>query len=149
MAKLTFYGGIGMITGANFLLEADGMRILIDCGFFQGCDICDEKNSATFPYDPASIDVLLVTHAHIDHTGRIPYLVKSGFRGKIVSTPPTKEISELLFFDSIEIEQNKKKVGGRSLLYDKEDVRKTMMLWSGIPYHEAINLSKNLCASFK
>jgi len=60
-----------------------------------------------------------------------------------------KEISELLFFDSIEIEQNKKKVGGRSLLYDKEDVRKTMMLWSGIPYHEAINLSKNLCASFK
>ena len=72
---LTFCGGVGSVTGANFLLEAVGKKVLVDCGMVQGSRFADDENRTVFPYDPASIDFLLVTHAHIDHIGRIPKLV--------------------------------------------------------------------------
>lgn len=147
-ARLTFHGGVGMVTGSNFLLEVEGLRILIDCGFFQGCDVCDDKNRAPFPYDPASIHILLITHAHLDHTGRIPYLVKKGFKGKIISTSPSKDISEMLFLDSVEIARNEKN-GERPLLYEEGDIQKTMALWKGVPYDEALELGHNVRATFK
>ena len=90
MLKLSFHGGAQEVTGANYLLETESARILIDCGLFQCPRFCAMRNREEFPYDPASIDALLVTHAHIDHTGRIPKLTKLGFKGKIYSTPPTK-----------------------------------------------------------
>src|SRR4051812_27320047 len=98
--KLTFYGGTGAVTGANFYVEhTDGtgksLKILIDCGMLQGVETADSFNSQDFPYKPEEIDFLLVTHGHIDHIGRIPKLVKDGFKGKILSTPPTKEIALL------------------------------------------------------
>ncbi|MEK7575297.1 MAG: MBL fold metallo-hydrolase, partial [Patescibacteria group bacterium] len=75
MTQLTFYGGVGSVTGANFLFEVSGKKILVDCGMVQGSRFADDENKKPFPYDPASMDILLVTHAHTDHIGRIPKLV--------------------------------------------------------------------------
>ena len=100
---LTFHGGAGSVTGSNFLLETGSIKILVDCGLFQGCNVCEDKTRAPFSYDPATIDYLFVTHAHIDHTGRIPKLVKDGFKGTIYSTLPTKELSGLMLMDSMRI----------------------------------------------
>ena len=81
----TPYGGVGSVTGANFMLENGQRKLLIDCGMIQGCNFCEDKNREPFGYDPASVDALLVTHAHIDHIGRIPKLVRDGFSGVIYS----------------------------------------------------------------
>ena len=81
--KLTFCSGAGTVTGANFLVEGGGKKFLIDCGLIQGSDVDDELNWDDFPYNPAEIDFLFITHAHIDHIGRIPKLIHDGFRGKI------------------------------------------------------------------
>src|SRR5574344_237407 len=102
--KLTFYCGTGTVTGANFLLEnSNGFRVLIDCGLMQGTNTSDSFNREEFSYNPEEIKYLLVTHAHMDHIGRIPKLVKDGFQGKIISTPPTKEMAEILFQDALGI----------------------------------------------
>src|SRR3954463_11281155 len=93
---LTCWGGVGSVTGANFLLEIGGKKVLIDCGMVQGSPEVEVMNKEPFPYDPASIDFLFVTHAHIDHIGRIHRLVQSGFKGVIYSTEETKEIAELM-----------------------------------------------------
>ena len=82
-AKVGFFGGVDSVTGSNFLFEASGKRILIDCGLFQGDLFADDRNREDFGFDPKSIDILLVTHAHIDHIGRIPKLVRDGFKGQI------------------------------------------------------------------
>ncbi|MEK7113604.1 MAG: MBL fold metallo-hydrolase, partial [Patescibacteria group bacterium] len=94
IARLTFCGGAGSVTGANFLLEIDGKKILIDCGLVQGLEIADELNWADFLYDPKDIDILFITHAHIDHIGKIPKLIHEGFKGKIYSTRPTRELTK-------------------------------------------------------
>jgi len=145
-ARLTFFGGAGNVTGSNFLFEAGDKKILVDCGFFQGCDVCDEKNRAPFPYDPKSIDILFVTHAHLDHAGRIPKLVREGFRGKIISTPPIKDIAELILLDSLGILRKESKKNRQALIYDKHDVEKTMGLWESVPYHEEILIKEGLTA---
>src|SRR3989344_5191088 len=97
---ITFYGGARMVTGANYLLEHEGTRILIDCGLHQGSNFCEKHNWEPFPYDPKEITVVLVTHAHIDHTGRLPKLYKDGFRGSVYSTAPTRDAAEFLLADS-------------------------------------------------
>ncbi|HEY4486311.1 MAG TPA: MBL fold metallo-hydrolase, partial [Candidatus Paceibacterota bacterium] len=89
--KLKFYGAAGEVTGSNHILESDGVTLMIDCGFFQGVKVCDDKNNEPFPYDPSTVDAVFVTHAHLDHIGRIPKLLNEGFNGKIYSTPPTRE----------------------------------------------------------
>ena len=91
--RLHFYGAAQMVTGSNYLLETDNAKILIDCGMFQGAKHVEDKNYEDFPYNPKEIDYLLVTHAHIDHPGRIPKLYKRGFRGKILATKPTKDLA--------------------------------------------------------
>lgn len=98
--RLTFHGAAGVVTGSNYLLQTDRYRILIDCGQFQGEKELEKLNGEPFPYDPASIDCLLLTHAHIDHSGRIPLLVKQGFRNRILCTRPTAELATLLLKDS-------------------------------------------------
>src|SRR5579872_5057925 len=98
--KLTFCGGASTVTGSNFLVESDTTKILVDCGIEQGRDFSIDAMYGPFPYDPKSIAALAVTHAHLDHVGRIPKLVKEGFNGAIYSTPPTRDLAELIMRDS-------------------------------------------------
>lgn len=138
-AKIIFHGGAGNPTGSNFLFETEkGVKILVDCGFLQGSKIAEDANRKQFPYDPASISALFVTHAHIDHVGRIPLLVKGGFRGRIYSTPPTKEIARLMLIDSLGVLGKEAKWEHKEAIYTEADVEEAMKHWEGVPYHAEI-----------
>jgi metallo-beta-lactamase family protein len=138
--KLYFHGGAGSVTGLNLLLETGADKILIDCGLFQGRRAFEEINWEKFPYDPRSISTLLVTHAHVDHIGRIPKLVREGFEGRILSTEATKALAEPLLLDSMEILAHDAKRSGRELLYEERDIKKAFSLWEGIPYSKTTAL---------
>ncbi len=146
--KITFYGGVGFVTGANFLFEADGKRVLIDCGMLQGVAHAGESNKSDFAYDPASIDVLIVTHAHIDHIGRIPKLVHDGFLGTIISTAPTHEISVISLEDNFSIMMEKSQQAEEEPWYNKEDIQTALSLWKVQSYHHQFQISENLSCSF-
>lgn len=141
--KLTFYGGTKQVTGANYLLESsDGKtKILIDCGLIQGGMFVEPKNFEKFPYDPKSITALIVTHSHIDHIGRIPKLWKDGFRGKIYSTPATKDFAELLLLDSEHILFEDAKELKKDPLYTVDDINESLKIWQKIEYHEKFNIN--------
>ncbi len=140
-AKLTFYGGAQDVTGANHLLEVpskdsgQATKILVDCGLFQGSRTCEEKNHEDFPYDPKTIDVLFVTHGHLDHIGRIPKLVKEGFKGKIFSTPVTRDTSRLSLEDSMRILTKEAEKENIEPLYGKEDVNASFEFWETVEYN--------------
>ncbi len=136
---VSFWGGTGSVTGANFLLEGEWTKVLIDCGLTQGERFAEAMNREPFPYDPASVRYLLVTHAHIDHIGRIPKLVRDGFSGTIVSTPETREISELMFYDALSI-LKAETPQGEDLLYEEKDILRALSLWTTIPYHQTLGL---------
>ena len=126
-----------MVTGANFLLEtSSGSKILIDCGLMQGEKFAMEENSQPFAYDLSSISALCVTHAHLDHVGRIPKLVRDGFKGTIYSTPETRALAELVLDDAVNILKSEAEQDGLSPLYGPEDVRAIFPLWQTIPYHD-------------
>ncbi|MCE9541184.1 MBL fold metallo-hydrolase, partial [Candidatus Kaiserbacteria bacterium] len=99
-SKITFYSGAEEVTGANFLLDTGTTRLLVDCGTREEHGV-DVSVSEAFSYDPKTVDVLLVTHAHQDHIGRIPKLVRDGFRGGIYSTPATRDIAAIMFNDAL------------------------------------------------
>jgi len=103
--KLSFHGADRAVTGSCHLAEVHGLRILIDCGLFQGGREIDEENAADFGFDPADIDILLLTHAHLDHCGRIPLLVRRGFRGEIITTPATRELARVVLLDSAHLQE--------------------------------------------
>jgi len=103
--SLTFLGAAGTVTGSKHLLELDGRRVLIDCGLFQGLKDLRERNWAPLPIDPASIDVVVLTHAHLDHCGYLPRLVAGGFRGRIFCTPATKDLCSLVLPDAAHIQE--------------------------------------------
>jgi metallo-beta-lactamase family protein len=146
-AKITFCGGTGSVTGANFLLEIDDKKILIDCGLTQGEKMDEEINWEPFPYNPREIDILFVTHAHVDHLGRIPKLIKEGFRGKIYSTEPTKGLAGPMLEDTVGI-LSKNTDLGLDEIYTEENVKLVLSLWQGFTYHQKINLTPDLEVTF-
>ena len=93
MARLTFLGAAKTVTGSQYLVDAGGERLLVDCGMFQGLKDLRLRNWADPPFDPRSLAALVLTHTHIDHIGRVPRLVKQGFRGRILCTPATRELA--------------------------------------------------------
>jgi metallo-beta-lactamase family protein len=103
--KLSFHGADRDVTGSCHLIECAGKKILIDCGLFQGSRALAEENANHFGFDPAEIDILLLTHAHLDHCGRLPLLNKRGFRGEIVTTAPTRELTRLVLLDSAHLQE--------------------------------------------
>lgn len=139
--KLTFCTGVGLVTGANFLLESNTTKILIDCGLIQGVATAEEENTKPFPYDPTTIDMLFVSHAHIDHIGRIPKLIKDGFKGIIYSTPETKEIARLMLEDAVKILEMESKTSGKQPMYFDTHVRQAFTLWHTISYHDQKKVS--------
>lgn len=136
--KLTFHGGVKEVTGANYLLESGETKILIDCGLHQSGHFCSEHNWDAFPYDPKTIAAVFITHAHIDHTGRLPKLVKDGFRGKVYSTPPTRDFANLLLLDSEHVLLESAEHFKKPALYGIREVEELMVRWQGILYHQEI-----------
>ncbi len=128
--KITFAGGAEMPTGSNSLVEFGGKKILIDCGLVQGEKYTLPTNSEPFTYDPKSIDALFVTHGHLDHVGRIPRLVRDGFRGTIISTAPTREIGELIMLDSMGVLGKEAAQANVEMLYEEKDVFEAVHLWT-------------------
>ncbi len=147
--KLSFFGAAQEVTGSNYLLETGDSKILVDCGFFQGSKINEEKNKEPFPYNLSEIDAVIVTHAHLDHIGRIPKLIKQGFKGKIFSTPPTRDFSRLMLFDSLGVlGKEAKRSGKKELIYNESDIEKAMSQWEVIDYHQEFSI-KDLKVIFK
>jgi metallo-beta-lactamase family protein len=100
MTRITFLGAAGTVTGSKYLIETDGARILVDCGLFQGVKSLRERNWSAPPVDPGRIDAIVLTHAHIDHTGYLPRLCKDGFRGRVYCTMGTLDLLRILLPDS-------------------------------------------------
>lgn len=144
-SELFFYGGTGSVTGANFVVDTGGFRFAIDCGLEQGFrPSVDDSNHRPFAYDPKSIDILIITHAHLDHIGRVPKLVHEGFRGTIYSTPATKEIAALMFDDALGIMQEDLQKHELPVLYQKEDAEQALLQWKTIEYHEQLTLHSDV-----
>lgn len=148
MAQITFAGGVGDVTGANFLLDSGGIRILIDCGLRQGDRFALESNSDPFAYAPGSIDVLCVTHAHADHIGRIPKLIKDGFGGVIYSTLPTKDLAALMLEDAFKVMSYESERYGVPRCFERVHIEAALARWKTAEYHEPIALGDDVTATF-
>lgn len=159
--KLNFFGAAQNVTGSCYLVEANGVRILIDCGLYQERDL-KARNWDAFPVPPAAIDAVLLTHAHLDHCGRLPKLVKDGFRGKIFCTPATADIAQIIMKDSAFLQEedikHKKarheKQGKTSPfpyepLYTVADVDKTIPLLTPVGYKTPVPVAAGMTALFR
>lgn len=147
--KLTFHGACREVTGSNFLLEVTGKKILLDCGFFQGTRVAQERNYAPFPFDPKSVDALIICHAHLDHVGRIPKLVRDGFTGRIYSTAPTKELAKLVMEDNAKLMREEAKRDNHAPLYFEQHINEAMELFETLGYEEDIEIVPSCRLTFK
>ena len=141
---LTCCGGVGNATGANFLLKIDKLSILVDCGLVQGSSFAMTENRDAFPYNASDIHFLLITHAHMDHIGRIPKLVREGFSGVIYSTPETRELAAIMLEDARGLIEREARESGLSPLYEASDVARALSLWKTVPYHIPFSLSDDV-----
>ncbi|MCL6634461.1 MAG: MBL fold metallo-hydrolase [Peptococcaceae bacterium] len=156
--RLQFLGAAGTVTGSCFLLDAAGVRIMVDCGMFQGPKEIRERNYGNFPVPPRSVDFMLLTHAHVDHSGLIPKLVKHGYRGKVFATAPTVELCEVLLPDSgyiqeteVERKNRKNRRAGRPLIepiYNVNDAYKSLSSFKPVRYDEIVNITPDVRARF-
>lgn len=157
--KLTFYGAVGQVTGSNHLIEIDGYKILVDCGLFQGSSSEKRMNFEELPYDPGQIDMLILTHAHIDHSGRIPLLFKKGFKGEVICTRATKGLCEIMLPDSAHIQEyeteyknrKRKRAGKKPLepLYNKQDAQKALENFRAVDYNNVIKINDLVHVRFR
>lgn len=159
-ATLTFHGAAGTVTGSKHLLEANGARILLDCGMFQGEGHRSDTLNRRFGFDPRSIDVLVLSHAHIDHSGLIPRLVAEGFKGTIWCTPATRDLCAIMLEDSARIQEydfafdaKRAREQGRPLedpepLYTVGDVKPALALFQCMDYGEARTIAPGVSLTF-
>lgn len=154
---LTFLGATGTVTGSRYLVEADGRRILVDCGLFQGFKQLRLRNWNPFPVSPKSISDILLTHAHIDHSGYLPALIKNGFRGKIYATASTIELCELLLPDSGHLQEEEAGYASRKgyskhrdpqPLYTVDDAKAALEYFEPVPFDQTLHLSETISARF-
>jgi len=146
--KITFCSGAGTVTGANFLLEGNGKKFLIDCGLIEGEKFVDDLNWNPFPYDVSTIDILFITHGHIDHIGRIPKLINEGFKGRIISVVPTKEIAEVMLADTAHLLSRDTKLE-LDKIYTVENIKKALDLWETLEYGQKLNVDHGFQFSYK
>ncbi len=138
--KITFHGAAHEVTGSCHLIETAKTKILLDCGMFQGSDFNEGKNHDNFPFDPKKISAVIVSHAHLDHVGRIPKLVKDGFGGKIYMTKATVELARLIWDDAYQIMEYNNKKYQSPLLFTPQDIAEASMLCEGVDYREEIRV---------
>ena len=156
--NITFLGATKMVTGSNFLVEGAGKKFLVDCGMYQGKATDEMENEAPFLYDVNDIDFMLLTHAHIDHSGRIPKLYNEGFRGKVYATKATCDLCSIMLPDSGHIQEqenewknNKRKRKGEKQkppLYTAEDATKCLEIFEPVKYDEIIDIDQNIHVRF-
>ncbi len=156
--KITFLGATKMVTGSNFLVEGAGKKFLVDCGMYQGGDRDEMQNHEPFAYDVNEIDFMLLTHAHIDHSGRIPKLYKEGYRNPVITTKATRDLCSIMLPDSghiqeqeIEWRNRKRKREGKEALpplYTAQDAIDTMEIFKPVNYDEIIEIDPNIYVRF-
>ena len=156
--KITFLGATKMVTGSNFLVEGAGKKFLVDCGMYQGGDRDEMQNHEPFAYDVNEIDFMLLTHAHIDHSGRIPKLYKEGYRNPVITTKATRDLCSIMLPDSghiqeqeIEWRNRKRKREGKEPLpplYTAQDGIDTMEIFKPVNYDEIIEIDPNIYVRF-
>lgn len=139
--KITFYGATQEVTGSRYLLEYQDTKVLVDCGMFQGEKELSSRNYEPFPVDPKTIDAIVLTHAHIDHTGYLPALVKNGFKGTIYCSRATLALCSILLADSGHIQEEEQKEH-KQILYTTEDAEKTLKLFRPVEYDTNIVIEK-------
>lgn len=142
MASISFYGGVGSVTGSKYLIEHQGRRVLVDCGLFQGVKELRERNWHEPPFDPESLDAVIITHAHIDHTGYLPRVVKLGFSGPVFTSRATADLLRILLPDSARLQEEEADYRNRHALtthtpalplYDEVDAREALKLIKSVP----------------
>lgn len=156
--RLTFFGATEEVTGSCCLLEAGGRKVLIDCGLFQGSPVSEKRNHQRFGFDPSSIDCVILTHAHIDHSGRLPLLVKAGFTGKIITHRAAKDLCRIMLKDAgfineknAEWENKKRQRKGLAKvepIYTMEDAKFAMKQFSAVQYGQRVKITKGIEAHF-
>ncbi len=133
--RVTFAGAAGTVTGSNFLVEGLHGKLLVDCGIEQGRDMCESCMYEPFPYDVPSIDALVITHAHLDHIGRAPKLMREGFKGKVYMTAPTADLTDLMLRDSVVILNREAQADNREPMYTEADIDALMARVEIVKYH--------------
>lgn len=156
--KITFLGATKMVTGSNYLVEAAGKKFLVDCGMWQGKSELEDKNTEPFDYNPKEIDFMLLTHAHIDHSGRIPKLYNEGYRNKIYAHKATCDLCALMLPDSGHIQEmeaqwkNKKRIrkGEKEIppMYTAEEAAKCLEIFEPVQYDEIIEITPQIQVRF-
>ena len=159
MAKLTFYGAVTGVTGSMYLLQTDRSTLLLDCGLFQGRREEEDANRKALPFDVSNIDAIVLSHAHLDHSGRLPLLVTEGFQGPIYMTRPSCDLIEVLLKDAaslqerdVEWENKRRRRSGKEEiepLYRLDDVEATLNYCRGISYYQRTNITENVDICFK
>jgi metallo-beta-lactamase family protein len=138
--KISFHGATREVTGSCYLVDNGKTRVLVDCGMFQGSAFADAKNFREFGFDPKTVDAVVVTHTHLDHVGRLPKLIKEGFRGKIYTTPPTAKLMSLVLEDAEQVMEDDFKREYRPKLYEMEDVRMVEQQVEAVDYSRRVKL---------
>ena len=158
LLNLQFLGAAGTVTGSRNLLEADDIRVLIDCGLFQGSRSLRDRNWLSMPVDPAEIDAVFLTHSHLDHSGGVPRLVGQGFDGPIFATPPTADLVDNLLLDTAQIQEHEAEYANyrgfskhrpARPLFTSHDAKQAIKQLRGLPYHQTFTLSPQLTAQFR
>ena len=154
--QIQFLGAAKTVTGSCFYIETDNIKALVDCGAFQGPGDIEEKNYEPFPFNPAEIDVIFLSHAHYDHSGRIPIMVKQGFKGRIICTQPTRDLTKIILLDSANLQKEeyerwiarpKNQEGSKEErfikpLFTEQDVEECMKYFEVHPYGNSVNITK-------
>jgi len=154
--RLTFWGAAGQVTGSMHLIEAAGARVLLDAGLFQGRRAATRQLNAALPFDPRRLDAIVLSHAHIDHSGRIPLLVNRGFHGPVYSTPATRDLSAVMLADAAHVQEKDFEYLARhgragpasEPLYNMADAVAVQDLTIGLPYRRMLHLRKHLTLEF-
>src|SRR3989449_4287559 len=151
--KLTFLGATQTVTGSKFLLETKDLRILLDCGLFQGMKELRLRNWEQPPVDPRSVDAIILTHAHIDHTGYLPRFVAQGYKGPVYATPATVDLARILLPDSAHLQEEEARYRNKHHLskhqpalplYTLDDAAATLQLLRPVEYGALFTLSRTL-----